>query len=137
MAKMTNEYMRIYILKRYRDRKHTALLKLGNKCLKCGSTEKLEFDHIKRDTKSFTIAKLWSISEIRFWEEIEKCQLLCRPCHNKKTLKELGFKVAKGNHGTISTYRYCKCNLCKKAKSDYMKVYSKRTASLTVKAPPF
>lgn len=117
----SNEYMRIYMLNRYRERKKLAQKYLGNKCKGCGSDKNLQFDHIERNGKKFTIAKIWSYSEKKFWEEIKKCQLLCRICHNKKTLKELGFKEAKGFHGTISTYVYCKCDLCKKAKSDWSK----------------
>ena len=29
------------------------------------------------------------------------------------------------NHGSLTEYRYCKCELCKKAKSDYMREYKK------------
>ncbi len=118
--------MRKYQLERYRRRRQFALDKLGNECVECGSKEKLEIDHIDNSTKSFTIAKGWSLSEKRFISELDKCQLLCRSCHIEKTIFERGNKIAKGNHGTISTYRYCKCNLCKKARRDYMREYRKR-----------
>lgn len=29
-------------------------------------------------------------------------------------------------HGTLSMYRYCKCDLCRKAKSDHMKAYNEK-----------
>lgn len=118
--------MKQYMLVRYRKRKKQALEFFGNKCNQCGNVENLQFDHIDRNGKKYTIAKIWSYSEKNFWEEIKKCQLLCHRCHNIKTQKELGKKIAKGNHGTVSTYRYCHCKLCNKAhKENWIKWYSK------------
>ena len=57
--------------------------KLGNKCVKCGATENLQFDHIDPKTKCFNVNPQDS------WEktlpELYKCQLLCKPCHTEKT----------------------------------------------------
>lgn len=119
----SNEYMRRYMIERYRQRKLKAIVFLGGKCLFCGTNKELEFDHIECKNKNFTIAKLWSVSSQRFWKEIEKCQLLCRRCHTKKTIKDLGLRQAKGKHGTISTVRYCKCTLCKDAKNKWMRSF--------------
>ena len=56
---------------------------LGNICWCCGATENLQFDHIDPKTKCFNINAQDS------WEklipELDKCQLLCPPCHLKKT----------------------------------------------------
>ena len=56
---------------------------LGNICWCCGATENLQFDHIDPKTKCFNINPQDS------WEkmipELDKCQLLCRLCHLKKT----------------------------------------------------
>lgn len=53
----------------------------GWKCVKCGSTQRLEVDHIqpvrKRPDLSFVLSNL---------------QTLCASCHTKKTRIELGFK---------------------------------------------
>ena len=58
--------------------------KLGNKCVKCGATENLQFDHIDPKTKCFNVNPQDS------WEktlpELYKCQLLCPPCHLEKTM---------------------------------------------------
>ena len=62
---------------------------LGGKCVRCGATERLEFDHIIKETKSFTIGSsltCFSIEELI--EEVNKCQLLCRPCHIIKSDEE-------------------------------------------------
>jgi 5-methylcytosine-specific restriction endonuclease McrA len=120
------EYMKEYMLKRYHDRRNKAIEKLGGSCFNCGQTKNLQFDHKDRKEKSFTIAKLSSINEKKFWEEIKKCQLLCESCHSKKTLIDLGQTSAKDTHGTLSSYRYCKCELCKKVHSDYCREWKKR-----------
>jgi len=122
----SNEYMHKYMLARYRRKRKEAIALLGGKCAACGSTTKLEFDHIDIRTKSFNISKAWSYSKARLDAELAKCQLLCSECHDKKTLADLGVTSAKGKHGTLSSYRYCKCVLCKKAKADYMREYNKR-----------
>jgi len=58
--------------------------------------------------------------------EISKCQLLCKKCHEEKTLLDMGRVSAKITHGTLSSYRYCKCGSCKKAKSEYMRSFRKK-----------
>lgn len=114
------------MLARYKRRKVQALSLLGNICVLCGNQENLEFDHKERITKKATIADIWSANEKRFWEEVAKCQLLCISCHRKKTLEDLGQISAKNSHGTLSAYRYCKCELCRKAHREYTrKWYSK------------
>lgn len=129
------KYMREYILKRYHSRRKQVIKKLGSKCSVCNSKENLEIDHISQKDKSFSVSRLWSINKTDFWKEIEKCQILCKNCHKKKTLQDLGQKDARENHGTLSSYRYCKCDLCRQAKSEYNKKY--RSRSLKVKRPSF
>lgn len=122
-----NAYMKKYMLERYHKRRRKAIAHLGGRCIKCGSSDNLQFDHIERNAKSFEIAKLSSKNEKDFWLEIEKCQLLCNTCHQEKTLIDLGRKSAKNTHGTLSSYRYCKCTLCKKAKADWQKNYKRKS----------
>lgn len=58
-----NEYMRQY-MKRYRDqRRADAIELLGGRCVDCGSTEDLEFDHIDRSEKRFTIGDILAEGE--------------------------------------------------------------------------
>lgn len=118
----SNDYMKKYMIKRYHDRMNWARNTLGNICRKCGSVDNLEIDHIDPIAKSFTVGgQLWNCAKAKFEAEIAKCQLLCQSCHNKKTLAETGKKSAIGTHGTLSSYRYCKCYLCRKAKADWSK----------------
>lgn len=117
-----NEYMRKYMLNRYNKRISEAKVKLGGKCVKCGAINDLEFDHIDKVTKSFTIAGSgWNANKTDFDNEINKCQLLCVSCHEEKTLVDFGRVSAKNTHGTLSSYRYCRCDLCKTAKSNHAK----------------
>ena len=59
---------------------------LGGKCVGCNTTEHLQFDHIDRKQKKFTIGKMLESSlENKLIPEAEKCQLLCKSCHQLKT----------------------------------------------------
>lgn len=52
-------------------------------CSKCGSTTTLTFHHVDPAKKNKTIAALIhgrSITKIK--EEIDKCEVLCRHCHD-------------------------------------------------------
>lgn len=120
-----NKYMREYHIKRYHAIRQRAIKLLGGKCIKCGSKEKLQFDHVDKNGKKFNVSMWLSKTLGDFWEEIKKCQLLCQKCHIEKTVLERGQKLARGTHGTLSAYRYCKCDLCKKAHQEHYEAYSK------------
>lgn len=115
-----------YMLERYRKRRQYAVERLGGACVICGTKEDLELDHILRSEKSFNISQMWSISQEKFDAELSKCQLLCHTCHVAKNTWEIGEKAAIRTHGTLSSYRYCKCAICKKAYSDYWQTYKPR-----------
>lgn len=121
----SNAYMRKYKNNLYKKRRNEALNFLGGKCSKCRSVENLEIDHINPEDKSFHIHLMRDVSLQRFWEEIGKCQLLCKTCHREKTIKDRGFQKAIGTHGTLSSYRYCHCQLCKDAKAEWTREYRK------------
>lgn len=81
-------------LNKLRQRKRRARIKqelikmLGGKCIICGSTLNLEFDHIDPSSKIIAISDaIASKSEQFIYNEIKKCQLLCKVCHIKKTKK--------------------------------------------------
>tara|TARA_B100001059_G_scaffold228954_1_gene260779 strand:+ start:102 stop:1097 length:996 start_codon:yes stop_codon:yes gene_type:complete len=70
---------------------------LGGKCVRCGATEKLDFDHIIPANKSYTIGSnitCFSIEELIL--EVDKCQLLCRPCHIQKGIENGDYVGSKG-----------------------------------------
>jgi 5-methylcytosine-specific restriction endonuclease McrA len=134
-----NAYMAKYMRERIARRRAEAIKQLGGKCVRCGTTENLEFDHIDRTTKDPRCGSrnglrgtMWTFSEKRLQAELEKCQLLCKDCHWEKTLEDLGRTSAKGTHGTLSAYRYCgppKCEECKAVKREYMQSYEYPTRS--------
>jgi len=131
---MANQYMKDYMRLRYHKRMSEAKNKLGGKCLKCNSIEDLHLDHINPETKNFTVAKFWNVKKEVFDLEISKCQLLCKKCHEEKTLLDMGRVSAKVTHGTLSSYRYCKCKTCKKAKSEYTKEFRKKKKAVDSEA---
>ena len=122
-----NAYMKEYMLKRYFKVREKILKLLGNKCVICGSSEKLEIDHIEYKNKSFSIAKFHSLTDEKLLEEVKKCQLLCFKCHRRKTIEERGYNTRE-QHGTMACYRHghCRCPECRKVWSDYCKEYSRR-----------
>ena len=86
----------------------------GGVCAKCGSSERIEIDHIDPALKEYKIATIWSRrKEIRDYE-LAKCQLLCYDCHKEKTV---GHSLKDMKHGTFSMYqsRKCRCEECRAA----------------------
>ena len=56
----------------------------------CGAKKGLEFDHINRSAKDFSIMSKWKLPLDDIKEEIDKCHLLCKSCHLNKTREDLG-----------------------------------------------
>lgn len=110
----TRERHRVYNLRRYHERRAEAIVYLGGKCVRCESTEELHMDHIDPAQKTYDMGKGLNISLKAYWDEVEKCQLLCARCHRLKHQPP---------HGTISRYRDCRCDACKKAKRDWQREY--------------
>jgi len=82
------------ILAEYHAWRSEAIRQMGGCCWQCGSTTKLEIDHIDLRTKKYTVTVGWRRPDIA--NELKKCQLLCKECHKKKHstrkayLRELG-----------------------------------------------
>lgn len=119
----SREYHRKYMKTRYHARRALAERLLGGACAHCGATEELEIDHIDARAKTMSTTRMTAVSEERFLAELSKCQLLCRPCHSDKSIKDHGHNKAKGEHGTRSSYRYCRCDACRQAQAQYNKKY--------------
>ena len=79
-------------------------------CVRCGSIENLQLDHIDRNTK--VTHNIWSWSKERRETELSKCQVLCADCHKIKTNEDFNYGL---KHGTLQGYDYwkCRCDECK------------------------
>lgn len=137
MATNRREYMREYSRRRHQQRKQEAIEFLGSKCVRCGSTNDLHFDHIDPETKLFAITTaLASRSKQALEVELRKCQLLCKECHKAKTRQDMGWKKT-GTHGTLNGYTVakCRCDACRAVWNEacrrYRKTYRDKLAGST------
>jgi hypothetical protein len=64
-----------------REKKQKLREHLGGKCVGCGTTHNLHFDHIDRSQKIFNISSNIEKPYEVLLSEVEKCQLLCKECH--------------------------------------------------------
>ena len=90
-----------YYHQRTKDRRDSHRIQareyLGGKCVGCGTTENLQFDHIDRNLKEFNIAHKLDCKWETIKEELDKCQLLCYDCHIlKSTINHDREKLAEG-----------------------------------------
>jgi hypothetical protein len=100
---------------RYQAAKAKLIELLGGKCVRCGSSEDLQFDHVERELKEFAITDRWNRSPAELQAELAKCQLLCREHHLEKTRSEVGVD----HGGGVSGKRNCPCGPCRARKSEY------------------
>jgi len=97
-------------------------------CAKCGSKDSLELDHI--DPSQKISHSIWSWSKVKRDVELEKCQVLCNPCHKEKS-ELYKSELRSIPHGSgLSGKRNCKCPECKKRKTEYMKTYRRSGAQI-------
>ena len=71
-------------------------------CSECHETDfvVMEFDHIDRSTKTYTISQLVSMGSSikRIENELRKCRIVCCNCHRRHTAKQLGWYKAIYEH---------------------------------------
>ena len=96
---------------------------LGGQCAHCGAAEGLEFDHIDPELKSFNISSNLTLSNPEVQDELDKCQLLCRPCHEKKTASE----NSGWTHGTVYGWMKMKCR-CADCSPAWREFHDRRNA---------
>ena len=95
----------------------------GKRCVRCGGAKRLELDHI--DPSKKVSHNIWSWSEPKREAEIAKCQVLCRPCHEQKTARDMRYGLTHGTEHGYRRYR-CRCAHCKAAHSREMAKYRRR-----------
>ncbi len=121
----TNDWRREYDRQRWPRRKAMIVEYLGGRCGDCGiGVGPFEFDHVDPSTKRFTISKRPNMAWEKLVVEVDKCQLLCEPCHLAKTATE----QTTWQHGTIHGYynHKCRCPECRGAYSDYRRALRAR-----------
>lgn len=91
-------------------------------CRHCGSSADLEVDHIDPSTKNpvlrYPSNAIWRWGDQKRNEELAKCQVLCRPCHLKKTINEMGGPAKHGTYGRYVRHK-CRCIECTRAAREY------------------
>jgi hypothetical protein len=100
---------------------------LGGKCARCGTTERIEIDHINPKDKSFGIGAYWGKYSLpEALEELKKCQALCHNCHKSKSDEEsrvrMLSKYSDGfRHGTFYAWltKKCQCVICCTARNEF------------------
>jgi hypothetical protein len=103
---LQREYCREWTAKRRAD------FFKNKKCAHCQSTEKLELHHV--DPSQKISHAIWSWSEVRRKQEIEKCIVLCRKCHTEHHNETKRTK----EHGSTMYRNGCRCDTCKKAQAE-------------------
>lgn len=103
-----------------KDNKELYLSLLGGVCVGCSSSSSLEFDHILPELKLFEISQRLDYRPESVLDELQKCQLLCIPCHRIKTASER--TLSEPPHGTMSGYNNhgCRCSGCRSAWASYI-----------------
>lgn len=98
------EYQRNWIAQR-----RTAFF-ADKSCVKCGSRDRLEIDHI--DSNQKVDHRIWSWSDERRNAELTKCQVLCFAHHREKTWE---IDRERAEHGTGARYQNysCRCEECR------------------------
>lgn len=116
MPKSNAEYLNDY----YNNQRAFLYAELGGKCVRCGTTENLEIDHIDWRLKEQNMGRLWPAKRHNeMMLELAKCQLLCREHHKQKTAQDLRErKLGSFTHGTLYGWMKarCTCEVCYSAK---------------------
>lgn len=119
--------MATYMRERRGRRREQMRDRLGGVCVRCGASEGLEFDHVDPNEKLMDISSARALDGplAALEAEVDKCQLLCRPCHVTKS-KESGEvgggqnRIHQRPHGSGPRYADgCRCLLCKLWKRQY------------------
>lgn len=122
------QYASDYQRKRYAERLAMARERLGGECAWCGTTEDLQFDHVDPATKVCNVSEATNWSLERFLSEVDKCQLLCDPCHHEKSQANGEQMTVEHGYGAKGKYN-CKCDLCRARCNEYMREYKRAAQS--------
>lgn len=146
----TPEFTREYMHRLYVEQRASFTQRLGGYCVRCGSQDDLQFDHIDPTKKSFNVGVLFGKKKLpQVYAELDKCQLLCRQCHQAKTAEESSVRMKAENiqrngpdgfqHGTVYSFMKakCQCTVCLnfKQKWNERRNSTRRVANGTARGP--
>lgn len=77
--KKNDEYVKNKEKTAYKNLRENAINELGGKCVKCGTTSNLEFNHIDPLNKEMEASGKSNLRK----GEYKKCELLCKSCHRR------------------------------------------------------
>jgi hypothetical protein len=83
----TREQRKVYQAEYRRKRRDEAVEYLGGTCVVCGTTDRLEINHIDPREKAFNPSRFWG-KLADYWTEIDKCNLLCKDHHVEETRRQ-------------------------------------------------
>ena len=124
MSYASAEDRRVYAKNWARARR--AAFMAGKFCVVCGTTERLELDHIDPATK--ISHAVWSWSQPRREAELAKCQVLCHQHHKEKTRSDWD-KRRKHGASMYSDYG-CRCAECRAGNAAKARAYKGRKQGL-------
>lgn len=111
-----------------RRRRDDWIASRGGVCEKCGSSDRLEVDHIDPKTKLMNPREVWNRRDEVRLAELAKCQVLCHECHKAKSLAER----PRADHGNTYYVRYrCRCDICRADHAAQSRAWRARRASRT------
>jgi hypothetical protein len=104
-------YRDIEMQRRFQRERHAKIRAeffAGKYCIDCGTTSRLELDHVDPTQKESH--KIWTWSPERRAHEITKCVVRCHTCHVERHAK----LMRKFVHGTATMYfkHDCRCADC-------------------------
>jgi hypothetical protein len=110
-----------YQLNWMKKRREKYLAKMGS-CYFCDSFDDLEIHHI--DPQEKDTHRIWSLSDEKIRQELEKCVAICNTCHTRYHALQLMKPYVHGKCHTYNKYG-CRCNDCVQARSEYNREYRK------------
>lgn len=105
------DYQRTWMANRRRE-----WIDANGPCAKCGSSDRLEVDHINPEEKDLHPRLIWSLSpqNPRRIAELAKCQVLCHACHKAKSRIDQRNASLKQQHHNATGYRGVTLEKCGK-----------------------
>src|SRR2546429_2497809 len=112
-ADQQSQYQREWIAQRRLE-----WLAANGPCVKCGSWNDLEVDHV--DPAKKVSHRVWSWAEPRRLAELAKCQVLCHDCHGEKTFGVCpnGHLIA-GDNILLEKSGKRRCRVCRREKENW------------------